>query len=392
MNGHHTYPRLVGPIALAAALLSAACREDAPTTPPVAATWADSAFGHDAVDWVTDDTSGGWTMTPELDETHVYFERDGSELIALDRATGASKWSGSIIAAENAAVSGDVVGAIWGGLEVFHRTTGAPRYTFIYPGPSLSGNVATSAGRFHMMTHDGRAVAIDAADGSIEWDTDLAGGPGTIGFGVTVAGDAIIAVLKHFRQLGAPADVDTGIVAALDATTGAVRWRVAIDPDSVNSSAVVNPAVISGNNVIVTTQGHDVIAFDLATGARRWKVDAAFGSPTVGSSGLTSCDGRVIVATGDLGVVSLNAATGVVQWKRGDLEQGSLRHLRCSHGTVLVLGSMLVLDASTGATEAAYPILDPSSFERLFWITNATRDAEWIYVATTRGYARFRAP
>lgn len=368
-----------------------ACREKSPTRPEdLLLTWADSAFGKDAVEWVVDDTAGAWTMEPELDEIHVYFESDAGHLVALDRTSGALKWKGDIIAAQNAAIAGEFVAAIWGGLEVFHRSTGQQRYRFVYPNTSLNSNVESSGGRFHMLTHHGRAVAIDAADGSIEWDTNLAGGSGTGGFGVAVAGEMIIATLKHFQT--SPEGADTGIVAALSASIGAVRWRVTINPDSFQHAGIVRPAVLSGSNVIVKTQGHDVFAFDIATGERRWKFDADYGSPTMGSDGLSACNGRVILATGDLGLVALDAATGAIQWKVPDLEQGSLRSIRCSHGTVLVLGSMLVLDAATGRRLATYPIVDPGAFDAPFWITGATRDESSLYIATTRGYAKVAAP
>lgn len=388
-------------VVLSFLLASTACDTSAPTRPRALLTWADSTFGEDSVAWVVDDMAGGWTMPPVLDESHVYFERDreyrsgaGSKpprLIALDRMTGKLKWASSIVAAENAAIAGDMIGAIWsrpfwGTLAVFERSTGNERYLFSHP-DGVHGNVVSSGNRFVMMTFFGRAVAIDAASGSIAWDTDLSSPRWTAGFGVTLAGDAVITTLKHLSWETPPSD--SGIVASLDLATGAVRWRVSIDPGIAEVTGVVDPAVISGDNVIVVTERHEAFAFDLATGARRWRFDAAYGFPLTASKGLATCAGRVFVPTGDLGLVALDAATGVVRWKRSDLRHGSLTGVHCSHGTVLV-GSLLVLHEETGVTLASYPAMEPDWSD--IWISSATRDAEWLYVATTRGFAKVHAP
>jgi outer membrane protein assembly factor BamB len=259
----------------------------------------------------------------------------------------------------------------------------------VYPGTSLSGNVVSSEGRFYFQTHSGRVVAVDAASGAVRWDTNLAGNALTTGFGLTLAGETLIATLKYLRA--SATGRDTGIVAALDAATGAVRWRVVIDPDSVTESGVVHPAVVWGNNVIVVTFSHEVFSFDLTTGAVRWRFDAAYGEPRVGNGGLAGCDGRVIVPTGDLGLVALDAATGAVLWKLPDIKEGSLSWVYCSHGTVLA-GRLRVFAALSGASLARYPYVSAYELDPGFWITNVTRDAESIYFATTHGFAKIRSP
>ena len=370
------------------ALFLAGCLE--PTNIRSPSSWADSAFGVDAVDWVNEEVGGGETMIPALDETRVYFGQSGS-LLALDRTTGILRWKAPIIFARNAAITDGAIGAVWGGLPVFDRSNGALKYTYRYPDEmSLSSNIATDGERYFVLTWHGRAVALDAGSGAVLWDTNLAGGPGTSGFGVEVVNGTVVATLRHLRT--SPAGADTGIVAALDATTGVIRWRVVIDPKTWNESSVFEPAVHWNGIVVVTTRLHDIIAYDILTGAVRWDFDAAYGDPLMVSRGLAVCDGRIIAATGDLGIVAIDAMTGAVLWKIPDVGAGSLRGLECSHGTVLVSSIPAVRDVATGDLLSSYPIQEFFGTMPNVWVANATRDSDWLYVSTSRGFARVRAP
>ena len=393
------------PAALAVALAAIGACDDGPTRPRRVANpraLADTVFGAGAVGWFTPDSVGAWTMRPEPDGPRVYFERDmeltatgkvagPARLVAIDRETGALLWHRPFISAHNAAVAGDVVGAVWGSLPMFDRGSGTPALHFTYGSTSLASNVVSDGVRFYVASHDGHALAVDPVTGAAAWDADLAGGPSTVGFGVALSGDALAVALKHFRAAGTQRD--SGIVAVVDRASGAVRWRVVL-PGSVADPGIVEPPAIVGGLVIVVTQGHDVRAFDLATGALRWQADASFaaGDGEYASNGLAACEGLVIVPTGDLGLAALDTATGAVRWRLPDLRDGSLRGVECSHGTVLTLGSRLrVLDALTGAARAVYPITEPGERSD-FRITSATRDDRWLYVGTTHGYARVRAP
>jgi outer membrane protein assembly factor BamB len=266
-------------------------------------------------------------MTPELSGSHVYFERDlhlsstgtvlsRAKLVAMDRETGAEMWAQPIVSGENAAVAGNVIGAVWGSLPMFDRVTGASLPVFRYGEMSLSGNVASDGERFYVLTHNGHALAVNPARGTAQWDANLAGSGASVGFGVGVAGDAVAATLKHFGSAAAPGD-----------------------------------------------------------------------------SGLASCEGMVIAPTGDLAIVALDAATGAARWRVNAEDLGSLSSLDCSYGTVLARGSRLaVLDARSGARRARYPIRDPDDGRREFMIAAVTRDADFLYISTTYGYAKVDAP
>jgi outer membrane protein assembly factor BamB len=393
--------KLLPPIAFALLLPLAAC-VDRVVLPRAndGARAADLAFGAARVRWYTPDRVGGWTMRPELAGQHVYFERDvelsgggqvvsRAQLVALDRETGALSWAQAMGTAENAAVAGNVVAAVWGSLPMFDRTTGAPLAVFRYGATSLSGNVVTDGARFYVTSHDGHALAVNPATGTAEWDVGLAGSGSAAGFGAALHGDLLAVTLKRFGSPTAPAD--SGIVAVLDRATGAVRWRVSVGDG--RDPGITDPPVVAGD-FLVTRGGHDVRARELRSGAPRWRFDASgTGGVAYGGAGLAACEGLVIAPTGDLGIVALDAATGAVRWKAAASDLGSLSSLECSFGTVLALGSeFAVYDARSGSRRARFPIREPVVGERQFMIAAVARDAEFLYVSTTYGWAKITAP
>jgi outer membrane protein assembly factor BamB len=363
---------------------------------PRVASWAAEAFGEN-VGWSLDDPQGAGFMPPSLGATQVYFERlvasTGSvqtgpdQLVAVDREAGRFVWGANIISAFNADTAAGFVGAPWGSLEIFNHSTGARMSSFHAPGSGTNSNVVSDGSHFFVLGFNGHAFSVDAATGASVWETNLSNATSLDGFAVTLAGSRVIAVLKYFRSTGVTED--SGIVVALDRATGAVQWRVSLGT-LVQNSGAHEAAVVSGSTVVARTERHAVIALDLATGSVRWQFDAAYGHPTNGSDGLAACDGRVIVASGDFGLVALDAVSGQVIWKIGDIDQASLRGIKCSYGTVLA-GALAVFDAATGTRLGTYPHYYPYGSRDLY-ITGAVRDKDWIYAATSYGYAKFRAP
>lgn len=391
-------PRFRAATAVLGLLALAGCW-DSPFDPDENQPVGEAAFGR-ALAWFADDSAGGGSMRPLLNGAHVYFERDlagmggtpasPSQLIALDRQSGAEAWASPMTAAHNVAVAGGRVGAVWGSLVIVDPATGARRHQYIVPQTTLNTNVASDGARFYAATHDGRAVAIDPATGATVWATDLSSSGATSGFGVSVAGEVVAVSLKHFGM--SAADRDSGFVAVVERATGALRWRRRIEGAA--DPGVVDAPLIMGDVVVAVTQGHDVRAYDLATGALRWQMDASFASPDTeyGSRGLAGCEEMAIIPTGNLGLMAVDAGTGRLHWRLGNLGEGSLFSVQCSHGTVLTLGAGLrVLDARTGSPRATYPLDEPAG-NREFWINSVARDAEYLYVGTTYGYAKVRAP
>jgi outer membrane protein assembly factor BamB len=389
--------------ALAIPLLSAlaACTGDNPFGARGGGPVGETLFGSENLVWFTPDSIGGWLMVPLLHGPRVLFERNlhideqgtrPGELVALDRATGAELWHSPMSTAENAAAAGDVIGTVWGALRMFDAATGRRVQTYLPDQvAALNSNVVSDGARFYVASHNGRALAVDPATGAPAWETDLAGSTRLVGYGVTLEGDALAVTLKHFAS--GLTGRDSGYVAVLDRATGAVRWRVRVQAGE--NAGIVEPAVIVNGLVVVVTQGSEVRAYDLRTGALRWEQDVSFARQRLEypGDGLAACEGLVIVPTADLGIVALDPADGSLRWRLRDLGQQTVLGVQCAHGTVLTLGEGLrVFDARTGASRATYPIRRPRGDGREFMIVSAVNDAEFLYVGTTYGYAKVRLP
>jgi outer membrane protein assembly factor BamB len=355
----------------------------------------ENAFGRDRVQWFAEGLGTG-PMRPLVDGSRVYFggSTPGGDpalpaVEALDRATGALLWRGVANLGSHAVLAAGRVAIASGSLVLLDTATGQYSGAYAALDRSLAGQVASDGARLYGTTHDGYVLALDGATGQVRWQTPLAGGANTTGFGAAAAEGAVAVVLKHFSPT---AQADSGIVAVLEPATGAVRWRTAVQA---TDAGIVDPPVIAGGLVIVATQGHDVRAYDVRTGAPRWQADVTFATQELSSSGLAACGGMVVAATGALGMVALDAATGAERWRRGDLDEGSMYGIQCSHGTVLVTGwaRLQVFDAATGARRAVYPSRDPGfSGGREFRISGVARDEQFLYVATSLGAVKVTAP
>jgi outer membrane protein assembly factor BamB len=384
-------------------VLFGACTDEpsAPRVDPNAPkTLADSVFGAGNVEWFVPDAAGAWTMRPALDDSRVLMERDmelgaggsitrPSEIVALDRATGVMVWHSPFISAENLAVSGNVIGAVWGSLPLFDRTTGVEKNHFNYGSTALSTNVVTDGVLFFVGSHNGHALAVDPGTGSSTWDANVAGASPKTATGVAVTGNLVVYTLTYAPPTSA--QPDSGIVAVLF-KSGAPRWRIALPVDP-QGSGIVEAPVITGGLIVVKTRAHKVYALDVATGAQSWAADASYGSTNVGSDGVAACDGNIIVATGDLGLASLSPTDGSERWHVSNIGAGSLHGIQCLRGTVITSGGTLQLfDAATGSRLAQYPLLEPFDGERSFWIPAATRDETHLYVGTSHGFAKVKVP
>ena len=374
-----------------AIILAAMACSDQPTEPrdrTGPTTLADSIFGIGRTQWFTTDEGGAWLMVPALDEGRVYFERDAGELIALDRTTGALLWHSPFITANNAVIAGNFVGAPWGSLPIFDRVTGQETNHFLYGPTSLSGNAVSDGTNFYVGTHNGHVLGINASTGASVFDTDVGLGH-AIAHGTTVSGNLVAVTLA---QAGPFLDADSGFVAVVHRNGGALRWRVTL-PDTLVNPGITEPPLIVGGLVIVRTWGHAVYALDLFSGAISWSADMSFGQPRTANGGFAACDGHVIVPGGDLGLSSINVTNGSTTWHRSDLGEGSLFNVQCLNGTVIARsGRLRILDAATGADLARYPIIEPFDDVREFFIASATRDETSLYIGTTYGFAKVKAP
>jgi outer membrane protein assembly factor BamB len=183
-------------------------------------------------------------------------------LVAVDRATGRTRWDTHI---GNAAST-----------------------------PVLASRVVVTCGSA------GSLVAVDVGTGTVAWRAQLRGraeGP------PATDGHTVVATWEPERG-------ESAGVTAVDAATGVERWTAPLQAGGVSGPAVI-PAD-SGSYVVAVDDDLAAKAFDLDDGRRLWSSSVgSAGAPEVPPLGLT--DGRVLVADRRAGLTLLDS-TGRRLW------------------------------------------------------------------------------
>jgi polyvinyl alcohol dehydrogenase (cytochrome) len=212
-------------------------------------------------------------------------------VLALDRTTGAVRWSRSTL-------SSDVYTQICGANP---SDNCGPDFDF-GSGPNLirleSGRELVGIGQ-----KSGVYWALDANTGAVVWHTMV--GPGSalggVEFGSATDGRRIYVAISNFFAVpysitsasGVTSTTSGGSWAALDAATGKIRWQVA-DPQGAADLGFVS----SANGVVyagsTADTGNDMYALDARTGSILWSF--ASGGPVV--SGAAVVDGTVYWGSG----------------------------------------------------------------------------------------------
>lgn len=219
--------------------------------------------------------------------------------IAVNGPTGLPiiRWKAGV----HAGVSG--ASAIAGGLVlvptddgVLHALSvegGVARWSFAAVGPMHGPFVA--AGRVHVADGDGVIHALSLVDGKELWAS-----------AVHVADPSDLAVADDRLYVGS----SSGLAYAFDARTGAELWQSQVAP---NGSAVHAPSV-SGLVVLVATDDDELLALDAASGAVRWR--NAIGAEGLGTpmtwNGLAFVGAGPSQASGRL--VAYDLASGSKRW------------------------------------------------------------------------------
>lgn len=103
-----------------------------------------------------------------------------------------------------------------------------------------------------------------------------------------------------------------GSVAALDATTGAVRWQITVE------EAISQRGLLSPDALYLVTDLDTVVAINRADGALLWRyrrVERPEGFAIVGHAALGLAERRIIAAFGDGVVAALDPGDGRVIWE-----------------------------------------------------------------------------
>ena len=244
-------------------------------------------------------------------------------------------------------------------LVAFDAATGERRWVATYDGPANFWDIATGIAAGHV---DGRdvvvatarsngasagnddtdiaTVAYDAADGAPRWVTRTDGGGRDYPYAVAIGGGRVVVAAEAAG--GAGFDYFT---AAYDLADGATAWTARYDGAGFDDRALAVAATADGATAIVTgfsanqslvaDRDAATVAYDLATGARRWVTRLKDTAGAAASAVALSPDGRRAYVAGvrgglvfgvgvnALGVaaaysgfltIALDAGTGATVW------------------------------------------------------------------------------
>ena len=268
------------------------------------------------------ETRGPVLSSPAVDGGTVYFGSSDQDFYAVDQATGALKWkfhTGSAIAS-SPAVSGGIVyfgsfdGAFYA-LDAAHGTLkwkfetegerrfshrglhGLQPYAEIMPDPwdFWLSSPAVSNGIVYFGSGDSHVYALDAATGALRWKGQ--------------AGDVV-----HSSPAIAGGSLVIGswdsFVYAVDAGSFKFKWRFqgGLDPQTGNQQGFQGSPAVANGVVYVGCRDANLYALDLATGEKKWafnnKGSWVLNSPAV-------YNGKIYFGTSDSGLFhELDASTG----------------------------------------------------------------------------------
>lgn len=203
-------------------------------------------------DW--DESSG--PAAPTLHGETAFLTRAG-ETMAVDRQTGELRWT---YAAGTAPSTPTAVGErlYLGGKQLLalDGVTGERLWTADAV-PNHAGELAATQETVFAES-DGTLFALDAADGSVRWDSDL----DQATYAGPVVGEETIALMGS-----------NGLLQAVSRTDGSERWQTQFD------RAAQNPPAVAGSVVYAVDESpYACRAFDAVTGDLLWEADLGVGS------------------------------------------------------------------------------------------------------------------
>jgi eukaryotic-like serine/threonine-protein kinase len=267
-------------------------------------------------------TAGRILSSPAVAGGIVYVGSSDQNFYALDQASGALKWkfhTESSIASSPAVAAGLVyfgsfdgafyaLDALTGSLKWKFDTQGERRFTHralhgLQPAGELMpdpwdfwlSSPAVSDGAVYFGSGDGHVYALDAATGALKWKFQT--GDVVHSSPAIAAGNVVIGSWDSFLY-------------ALEAGSGKLKWRFqsGLDPQIGNQQGFQASPAVSGGVIYIGCRDSNVYALDARTGEKKW----AFNNQ--GSWVLTSAavyDGKLYIGTSDTGLLhGLDAATG----------------------------------------------------------------------------------
>ncbi|QMW01734.1 PQQ-binding-like beta-propeller repeat protein [Spirosoma foliorum] len=249
------------------------------------------------------------TVEKPVNNGTVYVGNLDGVLVAVDALTGDKKWSftaGGAIESTPTVANGLVYVASWDKkLYALDAATGAKKWEFetnkIHPfaAPMVANGIVYYGG-------DPYLYALDALTGAKKWQYQ-GDAVRTFDASPTMVDGIVYASLRTFSPP----------VFGLDALTGSLKWRsVETDGSGILSSLSESSPAVANGFLYIGSEGDGVSAFDLKTGALKWRFTGA----SIANSSPTVTNGVLYIGSGVFGtnnkkLYALNATTGVKKWE-----------------------------------------------------------------------------
>ena len=242
------------------------------------------------------------------------FAMDTSGVVhAFDASTGRERWT------RNFRIEGDSAPAVFGGGASYadgrlYITTGVGEVAAleaadgkqvwkVKPSGPLRGSPTIAYNAVLVMTQDNQIVALNAADGAVQWTKAAATGQsGVFGVAAPAAGQGTVI-----------AGYSTGELIAYRYENGRELWSDALARTSLSTSVGVltdvdADPIIDRGRVFALGQGGRMAAYELVTGQRIWELNlAGISTPAVAGD-------WVFTLTDDAKLLCIARATGKVRW------------------------------------------------------------------------------
>ena len=243
--------------------------------------------------------NGGVASAPIVSNGAVY-ANSAVDFFALQASTGNILWSvRNNYEINNSVVSGDnvYVPTFSPGLICYDAISGVQKW-WVNTG-IIRGNPALADNTLYLGTEFDRLIAVDAATGTIKWkyrDQDY----GSHSHHPTVYKDAVF--------IGG-----SNKLYSFNRATGSLNWSLAIEQNTFLSP-------VASENVIYSASATGaVFAIDAITGAQKWRTVTYANNPqnisSTSTPHATAANGSVFVGGYDNYVYSLDASNGGVQWQ-----------------------------------------------------------------------------
>jgi eukaryotic-like serine/threonine-protein kinase len=298
-------------------------------------------------------TGGAVVSTPAVSGGTIYFGSSDHNFYALDGASGALRWK----------------------FATRGRITSSP---------------AVTAGRVYFGSYDGNFYALDAARGTLQWNFATAGERRFSGRHLHGAEPAAEVMPDPFDVFLSSPVIDGGAVYfgsgdgnvyALDADTGALRWKF-------HTGNVVHASpALAGGTLYVGSWDSYFYALDAATGKERWRFktgeDPAINNQVGIQSSAVVADGVVYFGCRDSHLYAVDAASGAQRWAFSTGDSWVISSPSVRDGTVYFAtsdsGLVQALDAKTGNAQFS---LD---FKHWPFFSSPTLAGDFLYIGSHAG-------